>query len=87
MNLYTTPYVPKELKEIEINSNNKEDKRRVATDASENINDAKSNNDLINSNNYDKWTNVGQISRRICKNEQNLNDTKVKSNSETDINY
>ena len=47
MNLYTTPYVPKELKEIEINSNNTEDKRRKVTNASENTKNIKLSKNAI----------------------------------------
>ena len=82
LNPCATPYIPKEPKETEINNNNKGDERRVETDASENTNYVKSNNDLIDSNDYDKWTKVGRIFRPVYKNDQNLNDVKVKSNNE-----
>ena len=53
-NLCATPYIPKKLKEIEINNNNKGDKRKVVFDVIENTNDTKLNNDLIDSNDYNK---------------------------------
>ena len=74
MNPCTTSHIPKEWKEMEINDNNKETKSRVKTDASESTNDANNDND--------KWINTWQIFRYVCKNEQNLNNEKVKSNNE-----
>ena len=59
---------------MEINDNNKEIKSRVETDASESTNDV--------NNNRDKQTNTRQIFRCVCKNEQNLNNEKVKSKNE-----
>ena len=59
---------------MKINDNNTEDESRVDTDSSESTNNV--NND------HDKQTNAGQIFRYVCKNEQNLNNEKVKSNNE-----
>ena len=58
LNPHTIPYVSKEQKEQEIKNNNKVDKCSITTDTSEDIHDMKSKNDLIESSDYDKWTNA-----------------------------